>query len=176
MFKKLNLFSKTEMELLTFIASKDGEFYEREITRLTGISVGSVNNILKKFTDLHFVNKKKKGRMQFYSRNQENPLIRQFKVFIIIYGLIPFLSKASPHSKRIILFGSCAKGLNTEKSDIDLVIISKEKELLRRIFDQEARIQLIVLDSVEYAELEQNDKPLYERIEMGIELHGEGYG
>ena len=173
MFKKLNLFSRTEMKLLVFISTKDGELYERQIAKGSKISVGAVNKILKEFEKLGLVKKTKKGRMLFYSRNDESPLLRQFKVFITINGLIPVIEMLSPLAKRIVLFGSCAEGRNGEKSDIDLLMISKDKEAIRRILDEYPKIQAIVLNSIEYAELQKKDKPLYDRIQHGIEVHGE---
>ena len=43
---------------------------------------------------------------------------------------------------------------------------------LRRLLEAEPRIRPIILDSTEYLELQKKDKPLYERINTGIELHG----
>lgn len=176
MFKKLNLFSQTEMKLLVFISTKDGELYERQIVNEAKVSVGAVNKIMKEFDRLGLVKKTRKGRMLFYSRNDESPLLRQFKVFITVNNLMPVIEKIAPLGKRIILFGSCAEGRNGEKSDIDLFILSREKEALRRILDGYPKIQAVILDSIEYADLQQKDKPLYDRIQRGIELHGERYG
>ncbi|MBI2079837.1 nucleotidyltransferase domain-containing protein [Candidatus Micrarchaeota archaeon] len=170
------MFSKTEIKLLIFISTKDGELYERQIANQAGISVGSANAILKAFYRLGFVKKVKKGRMIFYSRNVKNPFLRQFKVCITIRGITPLLEKLSPYSRRIILFGSCAEGRNTEKSDIDLFIISNEKEPIKRILDKYLKLQPIILNSLEFADLQKKDKPFYDRVMKGIELYGEEDG
>ncbi len=170
MFKKLNLFSKTDMKLLIFISVKDGEFYERQIANEAKISVGAVNSILKRFDKMSLVRKTKKGRMLFYGRNDSSPLLRQFKVFITINNLIPIIDNIGNLARRIVLFGSCSEGRNGEQSDIDLFILSREKETIKRRLDRYPRIQAIILDTVEYATLEQKDRPLYERIERGIDV------
>ena len=175
MFKKLNLFSKTEMKVLMYISSKDGQLYERQIADGAGISVGSANSILKSFSKIGLVNKMKKGRMSFYERNDENPLLRQFKVFVTVNNLMPVLQKIIPHSRRIILYGSCSIGRNTEESDIDLFILSSEKEDIRRILDNYRNISSIILNSNEYLQLQKKDKPFYDRIVAGIELYGGGH-
>jgi predicted nucleotidyltransferase len=172
MFKKLNLFSKTEMKLLEFISTKDDELYERQIAKEAKISVGSANSILREFVKIGLVKKTKKGRMLFYRRNDDNPLLRQFKVFVSINNIMPIIGKIVPISKRIILFGSCAEGINGEQSDVDLFILSNEKGKIRRILDSFPRVQSIILNSVEYSNLKEKDKPLYDRIEGGIELYG----
>ena len=176
MFNKLNLFSRTEMKLLVFMSTKDGESYERQIARRAEISVGSVNAILKTFDKMGLVIRAKKGRMLFYSRNDKSPLLRQFKVFITINNLMTIIEKIVPSCKRILLFGSCAEGRNSEKSDIDILIISREKEAIRRALDGYPKIQAIILDPIEYADLQRKDKPLYDRIQRGIELYGEEDG
>ncbi len=176
MFKKLNLFSKTEMKLLVFISEKEGELYERQIAVEANVSVGSVNSIMKKFGKMGLVEGSRKGRMLFYRPDGKSPLLRQFKIFITINGIMPAIEKIIPHSRRIILFGSCAEGRNTEQSDIDLFVLSREKEKIRRIMDKLPKMQAILLDSVEYANLQQKDKPLYERIQRGLELYGEEDG
>lgn len=173
MFKKLNLFSRTEMKLLAFVSSKDGELYERQIAKEAKVSVGAANKILREFERAGLVKKTKKGRMSFYLRNDDSPFVKQFKVLMTINGLTQVTEKIAPLAKRIVLFGSCAEGRNTEKSDIDLLIISKEKEAIRRIMDGYPIIQAIIIDSVEYAELQKKDRPLYDRIRYGIELYGE---
>ena len=164
------------MKLLVFISTKDSELYERQIAKEAKVSVGAVNKIMKEFAKLGLVKKIRKGRMLFYSRNDESPLLRQFKVFITVNNLMPVIEKIAPLSKRILLFGSCIEGRNGEKSDMDLFILSQEKEAIRRILDGYPKIQAIILDSLEYIALEQKDKPLYDRIQRGIELHGDEYG
>ena len=171
MFKKLNLFSKTEMKVLIFISAKDGELFERQIAKESGVSVGSANTILKVFAKIGFLKQTKKGKMLFYRRNDDNPLLRQFKVFTTINNLMPIVEKIAPFSVRIILFGSCAEGRNGENSDIDLFVLTREQERVRTIVSNKSHIHTILLDSAEYVHLEKNDKPLYDRINSGIELY-----
>jgi predicted nucleotidyltransferase len=172
MFKKLNLFSKTEMRVLMYIALKNGQLYERQIAQGAEISVGSANSILKTFSEIGLVHRIKKGRMSFYERKDGNPLLRQFKVFITVNNLMPLIQKIIQHSRRIILYGSASTGRNNEESDIDLFILSTEKEEIRRILDKFETVQAIILDSNEYMQLQKKDKPLYDRISVGIELYG----
>ncbi|MFH1448057.1 MAG: nucleotidyltransferase domain-containing protein [Candidatus Micrarchaeota archaeon] len=176
MFKKVNLFSRTEMKLLAFISKKDGELYERQIAKEAGVSSGSANSILRRFEKIGLLKTTRKGKMVFYSRNDDNPLLRQFKVFLTVNELMPVMKKIVPLSNRIVLFGSCAEGRDVETSDIDVFILSKEKDKIRRIFDDYQKIQALILDNQEYVSFEKKDKPLYERINSGIELYGGYYG
>lgn len=173
MFKKLNLLSKTEMKVLLFVSARDGEFYERQAAKSAKVSVGSANAILKAFESLGIVKREKKGRMLFYARNDSNPLLRQFKVFNTINGLMPVLEGIFKFSSRVVLFGSCVEGLNNEKSDIDLFVLSVQKEAVKHVLDKFTKIQAVILNPAEFAELQKKDKPLFGRINQGIELHGE---
>lgn len=176
MFKKLNLFSRTEMKLLNFISTKEEEMYEREIADGAKVSTGSVNAIMGKFRKMGLLRKSTKGRMSFYSPNERSPLLRQFRVLMAVNGAMPAVGKIAPLCRRIVLFGSCAEGRNTEKSDVDLFVLSSEKEKIRRALEGYQKVQAIILDSAEYATLREKDKPLYERIRRGIELYGEEDG
>ena len=172
MFKKLNLFSKTEMRVLAFISTRDGELFERQIARGAGISAGSANTMLKEFAKNGLLKQAKKGKMLFYRRNDDNPALRQFKVFITVNNLMPVLDRIAGYSARIVLFGSCATGRNGEESDIDLFILSGVKPSVKQELEGEERIKAIVMNGPEYAELQKKDKPLYDRINAGIELFG----
>ena len=172
MFKKLNLFSRTEMKVLSFISRKDGELYERQIADGAKVSVGSANSILQEFAAIGLILQERKGKMLFYQRNDSNPLLRQFKVFSTVNELMPFAGSIAPHCTRIVLFGSCAEGRDGAESDIDLLILTQEKEKVRRLAEKNPRIQAILLDLAEYSQLEKKDKPLFSRIRTGIEIYG----
>ena len=176
MFKKLNLFSRTEMKVLAFMSKKDGELYERQIADGAGVSTGSANTMLKEFARIGLLKQSKKGKMLFYGRNDNSPLLRQFKVFSTVNGLMPVVERIAGFCSRIVLFGSCAEGRNGEKSDIDLLVISNEKERVRRALDDYDSIQAIILSPMEYAGLGKKDKPLYERMNAGIGIYGDENG
>ncbi|VVC02387.1 Nucleotidyltransferase domain protein [uncultured archaeon] len=170
MFKKLNLFSKTELKVLEFIATSDGELYERQIALKAGISAGSANSILNRFAKAGLVTKTTRGKMSFYSASASNPLLRQFKIFCTVNNLMPQVNRLSALASRIILYGSCANGTNTHSSDIDLFVLTTQKEQIRRLLDNHENIQAIAMDSAEWVSLSKKDKPLYDRINSGITL------
>ena len=170
MFKKINLFSKTENKILDFISKSSDMLYEKEIAQKTDVSTASAYFTLNRFAKMGLVEKTKKGRMSFYSAAINNPALRQFKIYNTVSGLSPVIEKLSPFSKRIILFGSCARGANTDRSDIDLFILSAEKDKIRRLLDAYPLIQAIILNSSEWVILSKSDKPLHDRISAGIVL------
>ncbi|MEW6328879.1 MAG: nucleotidyltransferase domain-containing protein [Candidatus Micrarchaeota archaeon] len=160
------------MRILVYLAGKDGKMYEREIARNARVSPAAAHYMLAKFHKMGLVSREKKGRMVFYERNDESPRMRQLKVFITISDLEPLVEKMKPLSKRVVLFGSCADGTNTEESDIDLFLLSNEKDKTMEILRTNEKIKAIVLNTIEFSELGRKDRPLYERINSGIELWG----
>jgi predicted nucleotidyltransferase/predicted DNA-binding transcriptional regulator len=175
MFKKLNL-TKTQIDLLSFLARNPStNWYGREISRTSRISVGAVNQTLRDFLRRGFVKREKRGKMYFYSIDLNEPVIKQFKVFLNVSDLDPLTRELRNHTKRIILFGSCAEGKDTEDSDIDLLIVTTEKEKTREIVNEwrnkyTRKLSPIILHSTEFARLPEKDKPFYDRVMRGIEL------
>ena len=174
MFKKMNLFSRAGMQLLSYLARNPGrELYQREIARETGISIGAVNQYLKGFLKMRIVSRKKRGRMFFYSLNMDNPVVRQFKVFLTVVDLSPLVERVKERSEKIILFGSCSDGTDVEESDIDLFILSEDRKEVRKELNKtkpKRRLSPVIFNSNEFVRLKKEDQPFYDRIMKGIEL------
>lgn len=161
---------------MEFLSTKDGELYERQVAKGAGVSPASANSLLSSFALSGLVTRQKKGRMVFYSRNDDNPLLRQLKISMSVEKLLPLAAKLQPLCRRVVLFGSCAEGRNGEKSDMDLFIISSEKDKVRRLLEANQTVQAIIMNTSEYSQLEKNDLPLFSRINSGIELWGGAIG
>ncbi len=174
MFKKMNLFSKTCIKILTHLVKNPSkETYQREIAKETGISIGAVNQYMHDFLEMDMVSREKRGKMLFYSLNQDNPAVRQFKVFLTVIELNPLVEKIKRNSEKIILFGSCSDGTDVEESDIDLFILTENKRKVReelREIKTGRKLSPIVVNSAEFIKLKKEDKPLYDRITKGVEL------
>lgn len=166
--------TRSEQIILKYFAAHSGvTLYESEIAKNTQISVGSTNQSLKELLKKEMVCLEKKGNMNFYSLNLDNPLVRQFKITQTISELNSLINKLKPISRRVILFGSCAEGIDTENSDIDIAIVSQEEQEVRKLIKQQKtarEIQSLIFNSKDFLVLPDKDKPLYERIQKGIIL------
>lgn len=151
------------------------EFHERAVMRISKVSKGSANKILRQLARLDLLTREKRGRMVFYKLNMKNAVAKQFKILFNIWGLKELVDKIKQSSKKIILFGSCAEGIDVKESDIDLFIITEEKEFVKRSISDfnkksKRKISPIIVDSTEFIKLRKEDKPLYEKIDRGIVL------
>lgn len=172
---KLDFITPTLLKILyLFHEEPMRELHEREVVRRARVSKGSANKILRKLSEIKVLNRSKRGRMVFYSLNMKNAVARQFKILFNVYSLNELIEKIKQDCKRIILFGSCSEGTDVKESDVDLFILTNEKNRVKSIVNtyQKAgkRIAPIIVNSNEFIKLRREDKPLYDRILKGILL------
>lgn len=123
------LVSTNPQKILKFLLLRPGKnCYEREVARGAGISYGSANYVLNRLYKQGFIQKKSEGRMCYYSIDLYSPYIKEFKILNNILLIEPLIEKLKPHTHKIILYGSWAKGTDNERSDIDLFIVTSNKD------------------------------------------------
>lgn len=174
--------STSQLKVLSFLAKfSDKECHEREIARRTGISYGSANRVLNGlFTD-GILARRQVGKMLFYSLNPRDPLSKTFKIFVSVSILRPLIKNLRECASEIVLYGSCARGEDGSASDIDLFVISEEKEKafgtierykFRKGFEH-IRIQPVILSPQELLKSEKADKEFLSLVREGIVLWDE---
>jgi predicted nucleotidyltransferase len=176
MFKKMNFITGKSLEILYFLLSNPmNQFYGREIARRTGVSIGAVNQFLRKFHKVGLVEMSRRGKTNLYRANLKNPAARQFKVLLNVLTLNEMVEKIKEDSDRIVLFGSCAEGTDVKDSDMDLFILTSNLETIQhevRLYERkiDRRIAPIIVNPNELAKMKIQDKPLHERISKGMTL------
>ena len=173
MFEKVNI-TPLGLQILTFLARNPGkQFYIREIAKNMDKSVGGTHKTLKSLKERNFVKENKSGKNLYYRINQMNPSIKNFKIFVTINELIPLVNKLKEASEKIILFGSCSTGDDTSESDIDLLILTNEKDKINKYTnksDSERAIQAVVVNATDLIKIKEKDKAFYQEIKKGITL------
>lgn len=176
MFNRMNFITETSLRVLTLLASDPmKEFYQREIAKEAKVSIGAVNQILKSLAEREIVTEDKRGRMIFYRYNLQNPVSKQLKILFNVNDLSELIRQLRERCKRIVLFGSAAEGSDVKGSDLDLFVLTQEKNAVRRaIKDYEGEIGRtiapIIVNASEFVEMRSKDKALYDRILRGIIL------
>jgi len=170
----LNIFSAASIKILYVLAlDPSRSMYQREIARAAGVSVGSANRILNRLVELGFVEKEEKGKIHLYKFKLTDPASRALKILFNILKLKPLLEELAPLTRRIILFGSCAEGMDHGESDIDLFILTEHKEKASRIihrYEGRRHISPIIVTMTEYVKLRNENTQLYREILKGITL------
>ena len=123
---------KTEKILSLFFENPTREFHLREISALIKVSPATVSRRLKKFIFLKILSVKKNKPILEVNANLESKIFLEAKKNYYLRkikesGLLDFLIEAYNYPETIVLFGSYAKGEDTEKSDIDMAIITEKK-------------------------------------------------
>lgn len=175
------LYKKNAMLVLSHI-SKAGSLYKNciasKIAQNLGLSIGSVFEILKKFEKMGIISGTRFGRAVVYQPISNHPMIKYFRIFDNLWELNDLVTSLKEHCRKIILFGSCARGEDTFESDIDLCVIADEDKQteVRKIisdFSTDREIKPVIVDTSEFMEMQNTDKVFYNEIMKGIELLGD---
>ena len=164
-----------------FLENPYKEMYLRELAKKLKISPYAI----KKYADLlvkeNIIKDEKKANLRYFRANINNLFFRHLKIafninLIIKSELIDFLKEKLANISSIVLFGSAAKGQDTKKSDLDILVIGKKKYLnLEKIEEKiDKEITLHVFSWSEWKNKMEKDKAFYfEIISHGIPLFGE---
>jgi predicted nucleotidyltransferase len=123
------LFSKVQRSVLGLVyGNPDRSFYANELLRLAGSGTGAVVRELAKLADSGLVTVKRIGNQKHYQANRVAPIFEELRSIVLkTFGMADVLRQALlPFSGRInvaFVYGSVAKGTDTAKSDIDVMVI-----------------------------------------------------
>ena len=148
-------------------------FYGTEVAQETRLSKGGVSEILRAMAGQGLLKTEKKGRMVFYRVDARSPLVRQFKVLCNVTLAEELTRKIKPFCEKIVLFGSCAQGEDTMESDVDIFIVSREKEQVRALVvpgKNHRKVQLVIKTPQEFIALDRKEPVFYREIQRGILL------
>lgn len=174
MFKKMNL-SPLAVKILTYLSrSPNKQYYVRKIAGITQSSVGGTHGVLKELFKAGLLDREKSGRNLYYKIRERNPAIPHFKVFINIQELNYIINDVRDKCKKIILFGSCAKGEDIVDSDVDLLVITEDakgiKQFLKDADISGRKLKPIILLPHEFIKLKSEDPTFYDEVTKGIVL------
>src|SRR5258708_17762010 len=125
------LFGRTRGAVLSVLYGHvDESFYLRQLARRTSIALGPVQREVRQLVDAGLVAKRIAGGRTLYSANQQSPVFAEIKSLVTkTVGMHDVLSAALyPLRKEINLafvYGSLARLSETERSDVDLMVVGK---------------------------------------------------
>jgi len=166
---------KLEQKIIKLLSDyPEREFYGQEIADKIRCSKASASIILKALSEKKIVSKTVRGHMNFYQIDSKNPKVKKFKINLVLDSLNSQLPKLQRMAQKIILFGSGSRGEQTFNSDIDLFIISNNKEELRSALSQiknDLPIKAVIKTPSEWSEMEITDPEFYQEVKNGITLY-----
>ncbi len=166
--------STTQRVLEFFFKNPTGKFHLRGISRLLKMSMPAVISATDLLAKKNCIIKAKKGFITEVQANRESAyFIRQKRVYNLesVYnsGIADYLLKAYSYPKAIMLFGSFSRADDTEKSDVDIAVITKKKANLNL---QEYEKFLGKAISIHEVDLDKASKEFKLNLANGILLEG----
>lgn len=150
--------------LTFFLDNPSGEFYEKEIQQKVGAAKLSVSKWLRVLGELGFISVNRRGRLKLNRLNRENPLVKQLKILSTVSRLLPKLRPLSGMGE-MYLYGSAARGEDVEGSDIDILLIGRDRRLVGKLKAIDKRVKANFLTPLEWAKAARDDPAFYERVE-----------
>ncbi len=148
-------------------------YYQREVAKKAAVSVGKTNQVLRAFEKKEIVLKARTGKVDLYRYNLASPVARYLKVLFNLAEVSELLRKLRNTSTRVILFGSCAEGSDGEDSDIDMLVVTRNRQAAERTIQRDGRsidrrISSVIVSPLEFSGMKEKDRAFYEQASKGI--------
>ena len=179
MFKNMNMLGTPALETLVFLGRHyRNSYYVRELAKILSISTGAASGHLRALEESGLVTNEKKGRTLLFRASISHPIVREAKIFATLLELSPLIAAGQSGIVRMILFGSCSVGEDSEESDIDLYLETTDRPAAKTLISLgepgvSRKISPIIVSPDEAVHLRTRDRPLFERIQGGKLLAGE---
>lgn len=112
------------------------EFYLREISRLSKIPLKTTQNIVSFLEEAKLLKSNVRGKNKYFMLNLDNIAVKYSLIEAEVYKTLLFLEehpliksflKTLQTDSLFLVFGSFAKGTAAKDSDLDLLLVGKEK-------------------------------------------------
>ena len=130
---------------------------EREIASVLNVSHMSVNRTMRELAELNLVNFVTIGKAHLWRVNRKSYAFRflseMFKEVSDIKGLLEDLKKILLDNlpktliKKVVLFGSIAKGSESSNSDIDVFVLVKDNQCKKKLEPQIEKLSNVCLEA-----------------------------
>lgn len=155
------------------------EFQIRELSRITDLSIPAVIDHLKILVEEKLVKKIEGNIYAAYKADYDSEKYKHYKKMDMlkrIYdsGLKDYLDEELSFPGAMVLFGSANYGEDIEKSDIDIFLIAKEKELELEKYESiiNRKISLHFASQEKWASMKEKSKELANNILNGTTISG----
>ena len=126
------LFSSVQQRVLALIFSHpERSFYMSEIMRTVRSGTGAVERELSRLERSGLVSVERIGNQKHYRANRQSPIFHELQSIVLkTVGLVePLRQSLEPYADKIktaFVYGSVARGTDTARSDIDVMVIGED--------------------------------------------------
>ena len=156
--------------LRRFLFRPGDEKYQSEVVKDSGLSYVTTTRCLNMLVGQGLLKDSWFGGLRMYALNAGSPVVRQMKVLLNVDALYDAVKDFAGQGFELYVYGSTARGEDTEASDIDLLVlgtIDQEtlSKMVRRVESATRReARPLVRSRVEYAEMSRTDSAFYENV------------
>jgi predicted nucleotidyltransferase len=124
------LFTTTQQRTLALLFGQPARsYFASELIELTGSGSGAVQRELKKLVSSGLVTVRRIGKQKHYQANSDCPIFGELcgivrKTVALVEPVRQALAPLAGHIRLAVIFGSVAKGTDTARSDVDLLIVA----------------------------------------------------
>jgi predicted nucleotidyltransferase len=143
------LFTKTQQRVLGLLYGRpEQSFYLNQVVSLANIGKGTVNRELERLAAAGLVVKKKVGNQSHYQANPECPIFQELlsivrKTFGVADVIRTAVDSILDDMALAFVYGSIAKAEDTNKSDVDLFVVTEElaySEVMELLLEAEQQL------------------------------------
>ena len=144
-----------------FLERPSAELQMKGIAKMTGLAKLSVLKWTRELERNDILSRKVSGRTGLYTLSS-SPSVRFLRIF---YNVDYVSNRISAADGQIFLYGSFARGDNTEKSDIDLLVIGKDRNIIKKLKSADDRIKVSFFTPLEWSMAARKDKAFFDSVE-----------
>ena len=168
------MLKESELKILDYLtASSEGRGFISQIARDIGISKGEVSKAVKVLKDCGLLHSEQNGRNMVCFVDRRLPVFARLRTTFNLLEIMPKMAILQKLADKIVLFGSCAQGTDTTDSDIDLLVITRDKikaDKTARKIKLSRSVQWVIKTPQEYVVLNSKEKVFAGEIGQGIVL------
>ncbi len=173
------------LQVMTEVLTNPSKKYSiKDAAKASKVSTFAASETLEQLLSKGMVLLEKVGRTHQYKANLDNFLAREWKIIFSLEDLaaaklVERILRKSKNVSSIVLYGSCAIGTDTEKSDFDLLVIAdgnieKKHSLYGEANGTKREVNMQIYSPVEWRQKAEKDKVFYEQVVINsICLYGE---
>jgi predicted nucleotidyltransferase len=166
-----------EWQILNYLTLAGQPVFVSRIARDNKLGKSSVSRALKTLKNYSFIKITYQGNMTLCEVVKTASVVPHLRVTLNIIEIEPALASLKKCSDKIVLFGSCAQGVDTAESDIDLLVITRDKAKVAKVTNSikfSRPVQWVVKTPQEYVILNNKELVFAKELGRGLVLW-EGY-
>lgn len=168
------MLKESELRILDYLtASSGGKGFISQIARDIGISKGEVSKAVKVLKDSGLVHSEQSGRNMVCFVDRRLPVFARLRTAFNLLEIMPKTAVLQKYADKVILFGSCSEGTDTVNSDVDLLVIARDKIKTNKVVQKiklSRPVQWLIKTPQEYVVMNSREKVFAEEISKGIIL------